>query len=160
MDHGVASRGSYLQLVFEKQRTHLILVFPIEILGLIRNIKMQNRASCKSVFCDTLNNGYEFSFDIRSIKERLTGKTEVRHLSENHFGSVVPSQPYLKAKKLADLLAAIVLLPIFLIVISIAALWIKYDSAGSVFFLRAASLNSGPPTGSGRPCRSPQVLTT
>ena len=75
-------------------------------------------------------------FDIRSIKERLTGKTEVRHLSENHFGSVVPSQPYLKAKKLADLLAAIVLLPIFLIVISIAALWIKYDSAGSVFFLQ------------------------
>jgi len=75
-------------------------------------------------------------FHARAIQESLTGKVEIRHLSENSFGSVVPSQLYLKVKRSVDLGLAICALPVLLVPFLCIALAIKLDSPGPVFFIQ------------------------
>jgi lipopolysaccharide/colanic/teichoic acid biosynthesis glycosyltransferase len=75
-------------------------------------------------------------YDIKTIVERLTGKSDVSHLSETVFGSVLPSRAYLRIKRSIDFVAALVLLPIFLPVIIFSALLVKMDSPGPAFFFQ------------------------
>jgi lipopolysaccharide/colanic/teichoic acid biosynthesis glycosyltransferase len=72
--------------------------------------------------------------DIKSIMETLTGRVDIERLSENSFGSVLPSNIYLRMQRAIDLLLACVMLPVFLLIIAIAALFIKLETKGSVFF--------------------------
>jgi len=75
-------------------------------------------------------------YHVKQMAEALTGKVEIEHLSENSFGSVLPSLLYLRLKRLVDLVAAVVLAPLFLILVGLAAIAIKLDSKGPVFFLQ------------------------
>jgi lipopolysaccharide/colanic/teichoic acid biosynthesis glycosyltransferase len=76
-------------------------------------------------------------YHAKQIAESLTGKVEVEHLSENTFGSVIPSLVYTSTKRFLDLAGvAICGLP-FLLVIGLAAIAIKLDSEGSIFFAQA-----------------------
>jgi lipopolysaccharide/colanic/teichoic acid biosynthesis glycosyltransferase len=74
--------------------------------------------------------------DVKSIKETLTGRVQMEHLSENAFGSVLPSSLYMKIKRMADLLASLLVLPVVLVVILVVALLIKLESAGPAFFVQ------------------------
>lgn len=76
-------------------------------------------------------------YHAKQIAESLTGKVEVEHLSENTFGSVLPSLIYTSLKRLLDLTGVVICGPPFLIVIGVAAIAIKLDSKGSVFFAQA-----------------------
>lgn len=70
----------------------------------------------------------------KQVKESLTGRVEIEHLSENTFGSLIPGIVYDKGKRLVDLLVALAaLVPLALILIPLA-IWIKLDSKGPVFF--------------------------
>jgi lipopolysaccharide/colanic/teichoic acid biosynthesis glycosyltransferase len=73
-------------------------------------------------------------FDIKHITEVMTGKVEIEHLSENNFGTVLPSRAYLRIKRLLDFCLAILLLPIFGLVIALTAILIKLDSPGPAIF--------------------------
>lgn len=73
-------------------------------------------------------------YHVKQIAESLTGQVAVEHLSENSFGSVLPSSFYLKIKCLADFVAAGILLPVILPVIGVTAILIKLESGGPVFF--------------------------
>jgi lipopolysaccharide/colanic/teichoic acid biosynthesis glycosyltransferase len=73
-------------------------------------------------------------YDVKSLMESLTGRVDIEHLSENSFGSLLPSNLYLRMQRGLDLCLAFVLLPFFLIAILIAGLFIKMESGGSVFF--------------------------
>jgi lipopolysaccharide/colanic/teichoic acid biosynthesis glycosyltransferase len=72
--------------------------------------------------------------DVKSILESLTGRVDIEHLSENSFGSVLPSNIYLRMQRAIDLVLAFILLPIFLVIIGIAALFIKFETKGPAFF--------------------------
>lgn len=76
-------------------------------------------------------------YHVKQMAEALTGKVEIEHLSENSFGSVLPSLLYLRLKGLVDLMVAIVLAPVFLVVIVLAAIAIKLDDGGPVFFIQS-----------------------
>ena len=76
-------------------------------------------------------------YHVKQMAEALTGKVEIEHLSENSFGSVLPSLLYLRLKRLIDLAAAIVVAPVFLVVIALAAIAIKLDDRGPVFFIQS-----------------------
>ncbi|MDB5680809.1 MAG: polyprenyl glycosylphosphotransferase, partial [Sphingomonas bacterium] len=71
---------------------------------------------------------------VKQLHESLTGRVEIEHLSENSFGSLIPFIAYLRLRRAIDfvsaLLAATILMPIFLVV----ALLIKLDSPGPVLF--------------------------
>lgn len=75
-------------------------------------------------------------FHVKQVVESLTGRVSIEHLSENSFGSVLPSLLYLRLKRLVDCAAAAVLLPIILPVIALSALMVKIDSKGPMFFLQ------------------------
>lgn len=68
------------------------------------------------------------------LRESLTGRVTMEHLSENSFGSLLPNHAYRRVKRLLDLIAAILLLPLLLIPMSIIATIIAFDSPGGVLF--------------------------
>lgn len=73
-------------------------------------------------------------FHVKQLRESLTGRVEIEHLSENSFGSLVPFMAYLRLRRLIDFIAAsiaaVVLAPLFALV----ALMIKLESPGPVLF--------------------------
>jgi len=73
-------------------------------------------------------------YHAKQIVETLTGKVEIGSLADNTFGSVLPLLAYAKLKRLIDLVGVVALAPVFLPVIAVAALLIKLDSPGPVFF--------------------------
>src|SRR5262245_2237405 len=75
-------------------------------------------------------------YHAKQISESLTGKVEVEHLSENTFGSVLPSLIYRRVKRLTDLIGVMLYAVPILIAIGAAAIAIKLDTKGPVFFLQ------------------------
>ena len=73
-------------------------------------------------------------YQVKQLRESLTGRVEIDHLSENSFGSLVPGRAYFHLKSGADFALALVLLPVFLPVMAGIALAIKLDSRGPVLF--------------------------
>ena len=73
----------------------------------------------------------------KDLLESLTGRTELEQLSESNFGTLGPVQSWMTLKFISDWLIALVLIPLLTPVMLLAALAIKLDSAGSVFFRQA-----------------------
>jgi lipopolysaccharide/colanic/teichoic acid biosynthesis glycosyltransferase len=70
----------------------------------------------------------------KQISESLTGQVEIEHLSENSFGSLVPSSIYFRCKRLGDVLFAIAVLPLAVPLGGLIALAIGLDSSGPLLF--------------------------
>ncbi len=70
----------------------------------------------------------------KQIKESLSGKVEIEHLSENNFGSLLPNMIYLHFKQLADIALALLLFPIFAVVLLVVGTAIFVTSGGPIFF--------------------------
>lgn len=73
-------------------------------------------------------------YDLKHLKESLTGKVQIEHLSENSLGTLSPLYAWMKVKHLCDwvlaLIAVVILFPLFVI----AAVLVKLDSPGPVIF--------------------------
>lgn len=74
-----------------------------------------------------------FVYQVKQLSESLTGQVEIDHISENSFGSLIPARGYFHFKELADLLFALLVLPIVAPLIGLAALAILAEG-GPVFF--------------------------
>ncbi len=70
----------------------------------------------------------------KQIYESMTGRVSIEHLSENNLGSLVPAVLYPKIKRLTDLSAAILALPILLPVLLVISIAIRLDSRGPAIF--------------------------
>jgi lipopolysaccharide/colanic/teichoic acid biosynthesis glycosyltransferase len=70
----------------------------------------------------------------KQLIESLTGRVELEKLSENSFGSLVPSRGYFYFKTTADFVVAVLMLPLLLPLLAIIAAVIRADSAGPVLF--------------------------
>ncbi|QIK95654.1 hypothetical protein G7076_03450 [Sphingomonas sp. HDW15A] len=73
-------------------------------------------------------------YQVEQLRESLTGRVQVRHLSENSFGSLVPARAYSAIKHTGDFLAAILLLPFALPLMAVCALAIFADDGGPALF--------------------------
>lgn len=73
-------------------------------------------------------------FHIQYIQESLTGYVQIEHLSENQFGSLLPSTFYMIVKFLIDLIVIFITLPMTILLMIIISIFIKLESEGSVFF--------------------------
>lgn len=73
-------------------------------------------------------------FHVKQLKETLTGMVEIEHLSENSFGALVPFMAYLKVRRVADFVAALVVGLLLLPFLLIVALLIRLDSPGPALF--------------------------
>ena len=70
------------------------------------------------------------------LTESLTGRVNIEHLSENSFGSLLPNLAYRNVKRLIDVAAVLLLLPLLAPPMLLVALLIKLDSAGPVLFVQ------------------------
>lgn len=70
------------------------------------------------------------------IKESLTGRVKIDHLSENEFGALLPSSFYEQLKRAIDLFSALFFIPVFTPFLILIALLIRVESKGPVFFLQ------------------------
>ena len=73
-------------------------------------------------------------YQVQQLFESLTGRVQVRHISENSFGSLVPARAYSAIKHLGDWLVAVAVLPILLPLLLLTALTIKLVDGGPVLF--------------------------
>ncbi len=84
-------------------------------------------------------------YHTKQLRESLTGRVTIEHLSENSFGSLVPNLAYRKVKRVADFLAAIVLLLLLALPILVIAVLIRMDSKGPALFRQERMGHRGHP---------------
>ena len=84
-------------------------------------------------------------YQVKQLNESLTGRVELDHLSENSFGSLLPARGYFHLKTSVDFLAALLLLPLALPLMAVAALAIYLDDGGPVIFRQRRLGHAGRP---------------
>lgn len=72
--------------------------------------------------------------NLHQVEESLTGRIKIHHMYENNFGLLMPSKPYIHFKQFVDSLASLLMLPLVLPVLALAAIAIKLDDGGSIFY--------------------------
>jgi lipopolysaccharide/colanic/teichoic acid biosynthesis glycosyltransferase len=84
-------------------------------------------------------------YHVKELRQSLTGRVEIDHLSENNFGSLVPTFLYVNIKSLFDfgtaVVAGLALLP-FLMMVAVA---VKLDSPGAALFRQRRVGHGGRP---------------
>ncbi|MEO7411356.1 MAG: sugar transferase, partial [Sphingomicrobium sp.] len=73
-------------------------------------------------------------YQVQQLLESLTGRVQVRHLSENSFGSLVPARAYSAIKHLGDWLLAVAVLPLLIPVFGLTALAILVSDGRPILF--------------------------
>ena len=82
-------------------------------------------------------------YQVKQLSESLTGRVELKHLSENSFGSLLPARGYFHLKSLADFLVAVALLPVALPLMGLVAIAIKLEDRGDVLFRQVRTGHAG-----------------
>ena len=72
--------------------------------------------------------------DSRHMREALTRRVEITHMTHNNFGSLLPALTYVRIKRILDLLLAVPAAVLFAPVVLVFAILIKWESAGPVIF--------------------------
>ncbi len=75
-------------------------------------------------------------FNVSRIAEELSGQVQIRHLSENEVGALLPSALYTVIKRVLDVLAVLATLPATLPLMALTAAAIRLDSAGPALFVQ------------------------
>ena len=73
-------------------------------------------------------------YHTKQLRESLTGRVQIEHLSENSFGSLLPALGYKSVKRTIDIVASIILLPILAIPLLVIALVVRATSSGPILF--------------------------
>lgn len=73
-------------------------------------------------------------YHTKQLRESLTGRVQIEHLSENSFGSLLPALGYRGVKRTIDIVACIVLLPLLIVPLLGVALLVRMSSPGPVLF--------------------------
>lgn len=70
----------------------------------------------------------------KNVRESITGRVHIEHLSENYLGSLSVDVIYRKMKRLFDLIACAVLLAVLAVPMCILGILIRLDSPGPAIF--------------------------
>lgn len=70
----------------------------------------------------------------RLMVEQLTGRVKVKHLSENIFGALYTTSFYGAVKRLGDIFLVLIVAPLWIPLMLIFGILIKFESAGPMFF--------------------------
>ncbi|SEN62652.1 Sugar transferase involved in LPS biosynthesis (colanic, teichoic acid) [Sphingomonas gellani] len=73
-------------------------------------------------------------YHTKQLRESLTGRVQIEHLSENSFGSLLPALAYRGAKRTIDVVASLVLLPVLFLPLLVVALLVRLSSPGPILF--------------------------
>ena len=84
-------------------------------------------------------------YQVKQLRESLTGRVEINYLSENSFGSLIPAALYIKAKYVGDFAAALVVAVALLPLLVLVAILIPLDSPGPSIFRQRRVGHRGQP---------------
>ena len=84
-------------------------------------------------------------YHAKQVVEDLTGQVSIDHLSENNFGSVLPNLNYIAIKRLIDLGATIVLLPVIVIIFAVTWLAVRIIDGPAPIFTQTRFGHRGNP---------------
>jgi lipopolysaccharide/colanic/teichoic acid biosynthesis glycosyltransferase len=84
-------------------------------------------------------------FHVKQVRESLTGRLEIRHLSENTLGSLNPNDAYLKLKRMLDCAGAAVFLLACLPALILIGILVRMDSEGPALFRQVRVGRGGRP---------------
>ena len=73
-------------------------------------------------------------YHTKQLRESLTGRVQIEHLSENSFGSLLPGLGYRGFKRAIDVVASILLFPILILPLLAVAMLVRASSPGSILF--------------------------
>ena len=73
-------------------------------------------------------------YHTKQLRESLTGRVEIEHLSENSFGSLLPALGYRGVKRAIDLVASVVLVPVLALPLIAIAVLVRFSSPGPILF--------------------------
>jgi lipopolysaccharide/colanic/teichoic acid biosynthesis glycosyltransferase len=73
-------------------------------------------------------------YHVKQFNESITGRVAVDHLWENTLGAIVPSLIYPQFKRTLDFIATLLLLPFIGPIIAVAAVLIRRETPGPVFY--------------------------
>ncbi len=73
-------------------------------------------------------------YHTKQLRESLTGRVQIEHLSENSFGSLLPALGYRGIKRVIDIVASIVLLPVLVVPLLVVAAMVQASSPGPILF--------------------------
>lgn len=75
-------------------------------------------------------------YHVRQVAEGLTGRVRIDHLSENEVGTLLPSPLYTMSKRLIDIAAVLLTLPVTLPLMIATAIAVRVDSPGPALFIQ------------------------
>jgi lipopolysaccharide/colanic/teichoic acid biosynthesis glycosyltransferase len=75
-------------------------------------------------------------YNAMQLNETITGKVNVEHLAENHFGDLMPSRMQIVVKRFLDVFFLLLISPVLLPLMFSIAFWIIIDSPGGAFFVQ------------------------
>jgi lipopolysaccharide/colanic/teichoic acid biosynthesis glycosyltransferase len=73
-------------------------------------------------------------YHTKQLRESLTGRVQIEHLSENSFGSLLPALGYRGIKRTIDVVASVVLIPVLALPLLVIALLVRVSSPGPILF--------------------------
>lgn len=87
-------------------------------------------------------------YHVVQVQESLTGRTAIKHLHENNFGSLSLPPFYVVFKRVMDVVVVVLTLPIVFVICLLTAIMIKIESGqtgGSIFFVQTRIGQGGKP---------------
>jgi lipopolysaccharide/colanic/teichoic acid biosynthesis glycosyltransferase len=82
-------------------------------------------------------------YHYKQLRESMTGRVEIDHLSENSLGALVPARLYVKLKAFIDFVTATVALVLLALPMAVIALIIRLDSPGPALFRQRRTGQAG-----------------
>ncbi|WP_104203714.1 exopolysaccharide biosynthesis polyprenyl glycosylphosphotransferase [Billgrantia saliphila] len=132
--------GEVRQLIGTRRADIRLLELPdlekMRVDGVVADLRAQDLPAEWEMFLARCTLSHIPVYHVRQVAESLSGRVKIDHLSENEFGSLLPSLFYVGFKRVIDFVGALLLLPILLPVMLVIATAIKLDSKGPVFFLQ------------------------
>lgn len=104
--------------------------------GIVADLHSQALSAEWEKFLATCTLNHIPVYHIKQIQESITGRVSIDKLSENEYGSLLPSPLYMTFKRLADLTVVLITFPITLPVMALTAIAVKLDSPGPALFVQ------------------------
>lgn len=129
--------GSFDRLLLIPQASWTVMRVPVvpaePIAGVVADLRADMPDEWQRMIADAVLAGIPV-FHFKQIEEALSGRVDIEHMSENQFGSLIPSLAYNRIKAMLDFALALVILPFLVLPFGIVAILIKLDSRGPIFY--------------------------
>lgn len=108
-------------------------VLPFDVLGIVYDRKQILRPSYERLFARAALRNIPV-YELGELREMVTGRVQLQSRPQEAFGQLLPSQPYLRIKRVFDLLTSLPALVLALPIIGLFGVLVSLESSGPIIF--------------------------